>query len=237
MIAGLECVANLIVRYSIFEAIYLRYPATAATDQVKHSLLKLYAAVLMFLGKAHHYYDQNSAKRIASSLIRFTDLTIDELMHDVRNIQTEVERDARLVDAENQHKIYHDVNTVVVTAAGIHQAVSTPITGLAILNPGDTKGTQQLLQILSDMDKPIHRMADQVADLHDGMQKEQRLIILRWLSSVPYAQHHQNIRTDRLHNSGLWMLEKPEYKVWQTTSSSSILWLHGIPGSGKSKLT
>lgn len=237
MIAGLECVANLIVRYSIFEAIYLRYSATAATNQVKHSLLKLYAAVLMFLGKAHHYYDQNSAKRIANSLIRFTDVSIDELMHDVRDRQNEVERDARLVDAENQHKISHDLNTVAVTAADIHQAVSTLSTGLMILNPVDTKEVQQLLQILSDIDKPIHRMADQVADLHDGLKREQRFAILQWLSNVPYAQHHQNVRKDMLHNSGLWMLDKPEYKVWQTTSSSSILWLHGIPGSGKSKLT
>ncbi|KAI0190179.1 hypothetical protein EV127DRAFT_389290 [Xylaria flabelliformis] len=41
----------------------------------------------------------------------------------------------------------------------------------------------------------------------------------------------------RLAGSGEWFLKKPEFKEWRRSSSPSVLWLHGIPGSGKTKLT
>ena len=39
-----------------------------------------------------------------------------------------------------------------------------------------------------------------------------------------------------LPNTGGWLLSDPTFKKWKKDSVSSILWLHGIPGSGKSKL-
>lgn len=36
--------------------------------------------------------------------------------------------------------------------------------------------------------------------------------------------------------SGSWLKRKREFVDWKLSSSSSILWVHGIPGSGKSKL-
>jgi hypothetical protein len=37
-------------------------------------------------------------------------------------------------------------------------------------------------------------------------------------------------------NTGTWLLNRDEFLTWKSTSDSSILWLHGIPGCGKSKL-
>jgi len=39
-----------------------------------------------------------------------------------------------------------------------------------------------------------------------------------------------------LTGTGQWLLSDPIFKKWKDDSASSILWLHGIPGSGKSKL-
>lgn len=39
-----------------------------------------------------------------------------------------------------------------------------------------------------------------------------------------------------LQGTGQWLLSDPIFKRWKKESVSSILWLHGIPGSGKSKL-
>jgi hypothetical protein len=41
---------------------------------------------------------------------------------------------------------------------------------------------------------------------------------------------------DLLSNSGAWLLHSPEFDIWRKSSASSILWLHGIPGSGKTRL-
>jgi len=39
-----------------------------------------------------------------------------------------------------------------------------------------------------------------------------------------------------LKGTGQWLLFDPIFKKWKDDSASSVLWLHGIPGSGKSKL-
>jgi hypothetical protein len=61
--------------------------------------------------------------------------------------------------------------------------------------------------------------------------------ILRWMSLEPYIQHHEQAKMDVLLGTGQWLLSDPVFEKWKKESVSSILWLHGIPGSGKSKLT
>jgi hypothetical protein len=215
--------------------LYTRRPSPA-TDHLKYSITKLYAAILVFLGKASHYYDQNTAKRLAKSFVKVTDLSLDEIMRDVRLKQSEVERDAQLVDAEYQQGIFRDVNSLNASFGRIDTEWSAARSSLKSLDMDLQKRTECLRKILSDLDKPLYRIGDQLTDLHDGLQRSERLEVIQWLSTVPYPQHHQNVRKDRLCKSGLWMLRKEEFLDWKKTSTSAILWLHGIPGSGKSKL-
>jgi len=91
MIEGMEVITNLIARYAIFEDLYLRQAMTA-TARLKASLVALYAAILVFLGKGYRYYNQHTATRIAKSVVKFTDNTMDELMSDIRNKQGDVEK-------------------------------------------------------------------------------------------------------------------------------------------------
>ena len=60
--------------------------------------------------------------------------------------------------------------------------------------------------------------------------------ILLWMSPEPYIQHHEQTKQDVLSGTGQWLLSDPVFEMWKKESASSILWLHGIPGSGKSKL-
>ena len=64
----------------------------------------------------------------------------------------------------------------------------------------------------------------------------ERVEILRWLSAQPYLEHHQQIKKQALPGSGQWLLQDPLYIQWYKQSMSSLLWLHGRPGSGKSTL-
>jgi hypothetical protein len=48
--------------------------------------------------------------------------------------------------------------------------------------------------------------------------------------------HHKQVKKDLLEGTGKWLLDDPIFKRWKDDSASSILWLHGIAGSGKSKL-
>ena len=63
-----------------------------------------------------------------------------------------------------------------------------------------------------------------------------RLKILRWLSSVPYREHHQKEIAEVLDNTGSWFLESQTFTTWKSSHETAMMWLHGAPGTGKSKL-
>lgn len=60
--------------------------------------------------------------------------------------------------------------------------------------------------------------------------------ILDWLAASPYYNHHQYVSQARLPSCGDWLLNHPVYLDWQISSSSAVLLLHGITGSGKTTL-
>jgi len=112
----------------------------------------------------------------------------------------------------------------------------------------------KLVELLASIDEPLRRMDDGLKNIHDNLQGKQlyklakqrlndslfeaakRVEILRWLSPEPYIQHHKQTKQGILTGTGQWLLSDPIFKKWKDDSASSILWLHGIPGSGKSKL-
>lgn len=66
---------------------------------------------------------------------------------------------------------------------------------------------------------------------------QERRDLIRWLTTIQYENHHKTMGKGVLEDSGEWLFRKKEFLEWRAESWSSILWLRGIPGSGKSKLT
>jgi predicted ATPase len=98
-------------------------------------------------------------------------------------------------------------------------------------------GQFQLYTFLEDLDKPINRMATQISDLHDALKEAEREKFSEWLSVVEYVKDHETKSKLPLPGSCQWLFKKDIFNSWEKSSASSILWLHGIPGSGKSMLT
>ena len=100
------------------------------------------------------------------------------------------------------------------------------------------KGTnhQQLEGVLGDLQRSIDRTDGYLASLQDHLAAKDRLDILEWLSVLSYKEYHNQAQKNILRGTSAWFLEDEQLLEWRK-SSSSILWLHGIPGSGKTKLT
>lgn len=95
----------------------------------------------------------------------------------------------------------------------------------------------EVLEItLKELDEPIKRMCSSIVDIQDRLKEEERLQIFDWLSSIEYNNHHRTKAKGLMSESGKWLLKKSEFQHWMSSSTSSVLWLHGIPGSGKSML-
>ena len=107
---------------------------------------------------------------------------------------------------------------------------------LGVLCADDTVRYDDLRRQLSNMQKPISRIEQQLRDIQDGLDEDERLDIIQWLSPLPYKKHHEQTRKDILSGTGSWLLQDEQLLDWEVSSTSSIMWLHGAPGSGKSKL-
>jgi hypothetical protein len=59
---------------------------------------------------------------------------------------------------------------------------------------------------------------------------------LAWISNVPYMDHHTYAHKLRLEGTGEWLLRKPKFCQWYTAEESSVLWLCGGIGVGKTIL-
>ncbi|KAI1860458.1 hypothetical protein JX265_009857 [Neoarthrinium moseri] len=90
---------------------------------------------------------------------------------------------------------------------------------------------------LDEFDGPFSRWDDKLNKITDGLDRSKRADILKWLSGEPYLKYHKAQRETFLEGTGQWLLSHPTFKRCKEESASSILWLHGILGSGKSKLT
>lgn len=57
-----------------------------------------------------------------------------------------------------------------------------------------------------------------------------------WLSPPDPWTNHKTAKDLRLSETGLWCLESTQYRDWKS-NNSSVLWLHGIVGCGKTVLS
>jgi hypothetical protein len=59
---------------------------------------------------------------------------------------------------------------------------------------------------------------------------------IAWLSLTPYREHHTRHSKNRLRGTTQWLINDSRYLDWKSSASSSLLWLSGILGSGKTNL-
>jgi len=179
---------------------------TEATAGLQESIRKLYAAILAYLAKIKSYFEGNRLKRVGRSLLDVLSKRFDELKTKVT--ETEVEKWIALVDSE------------------LHQKTIA----------AESEQFESLKQALLQLEKPIIQMSNPILAMHDNFTKEERRKIFRWISEIEYTGHHHDFSKDLLPDSGRWLFESRPFIEWGQTSISSILWLHGIPGSGKTRL-
>jgi hypothetical protein len=59
---------------------------------------------------------------------------------------------------------------------------------------------------------------------------------IAWLSLTPYREHHTRHSKNRLPGTTQWLTHDSRYINWKCSTSSSLLWLRGMLGSGKTNL-
>jgi N-terminal domain of NWD NACHT-NTPase len=214
IVDGVATLTYLIDYYYIFESLYLEKPGLASKD-LQQALVHVYAMILEYLCNAKAFFAQKTPKRVlGSALLRQGHFV--ELLARIEKHGSIVNKYAALVDAEVGRNLENRVATLANLVGDHHSKMKA---------------------LLSELEAPIRRVDTRLQDIHDNLSTEGRLKILLWLSSQPYLQHHEESKKDVLAGTGRWLLAEPVFAKWRNGSGSSILWLHGVPGSGKTKLT
>ena len=215
---GLELSSKIVARYALFESVFLpRNGETPSTVQSKLSaaLLQLYAACMKYLIRISRYYERPTAERLARSLISSSDSGNDEL-EAIRQREVEVDQVAKIAQTEISRQSNDAIHT---------------------LQNQNLLSFQSLESLVRSIEEPIVRLSGSLVKFEEAISAEERRKALLWLSRVNCRELHESIVSDVIPGTADWIFDKPEYKDWQGSSSSSILWLHGIPGCGKTKVT
>ena len=210
---GLETVAKVVAQYKIVEKLYLTR-TSEATSELESSIVDLYALVLKFLIRAQQYYAKNTVERIVKSVFDIRD-KIRGYLDAIARQQIQVQKYTDLVDTQQRTNLEE---------------------GLETLTLEEKDNFRRLRKAFEDIQRPIDRMEKHLETIHDTLESAHRQEILCWLSPIPYVQHHVQSKRDLLEGTGSWFLNNSRLIQWRSSSSSSIMWLRGVAGSGKSKL-
>lgn len=184
----------------------------------KRSLTTLYVSILHYLAKIIGYFDQNCFVRFVKSTV-FSKSDMEDNYATIERAKADVWSLMSLAEAEKGASI---------------------LTGVEMLKSRESLLSQEftkLQSLIEELAQPVNRISDEVEAIRDDLNTEKRSKVLMAISSIPSRSHHKAARKGRLQGSGKWLLKKPAFVDWRQQSVSSVIWLHGIPGSGKTKLT
>ncbi|KAJ5813170.1 hypothetical protein N7447_010193 [Penicillium robsamsonii] len=93
-----------------------------------------------------------------------------------------------------------------------------------------------MIEMLNAFNAPMKRVDENIQHLLQNMDEERRIEMLEWISPIPFGKNHNNVKEKRTPGTGEWLLQHEDFTNWEQTDSS-IFWLQGSPGTGKTFLT
>ncbi|UQC89843.1 pfs domain-containing protein [Colletotrichum lupini] len=107
-------------------------------------------------------------------------------------------------------------------------------------NSQDKKGAmeEKLRQQKQDEDIERGEASSSILQLlyTDYLAAQRRKEFLDWLPFIDFGEFHDNAFDRSVDGTGEWLTKNNNYKAWSDSSSSSMLWIRGKHGSGKSHL-
>ncbi|KAI4751095.1 Pfs, NACHT and ankyrin domain protein [Aureobasidium sp. EXF-3400] len=111
---------------------------------------------------------------------------------------------------------------------------------LGFVDNQDLTHTKRAIEVLQNMSEYINEMATNVKDTGEAVQElrldHYKSEIRDWLSAADPSINQANAQEKRHEGTGAWFTEGQAFSDWKK-QSNSFLWLHGIPGCGKTVLS
>ncbi|KAB8295087.1 hypothetical protein EYC80_007025 [Monilinia laxa] len=206
--AVLEAMEILVNLLARYEIVEYLYLRVAShtTALLKEAVVKLYTVILDYLLQAHAYFEPHLLKKITKSIFQSEEST-NTFVLSINQRELEVEKYMCLVSDETLGNIDRNMGGLTNSMHTFQASMQTLEREISEVKLTGNNIEYHLVRALKDLEAPIQRITSQISDIQDHLKEKER-----------------------------WLLKKKEFEEWMNTSTSSILWLHGIPGSGKSML-
>ncbi|KAL5388700.1 hypothetical protein DPSP01_002806 [Paraphaeosphaeria sporulosa] len=86
------------------------------------------------------------------------------------------------------------------------------------------------------LEQPVVQSVENLSQFRAMIERDEQQALGLWLSSTNHREEHRRVRNGVLSGTGEWFRHRDEYRQWDGSTSSGILWIHEIPGCGKTKL-
>ncbi len=198
LFVGVEKVSSMISRCKIYELLYIdNGSSNESSKNLESALVSAYAVVQRFLVNAYWLSDKKAASNALHALLNPTKIV--DFVKDCTVQETQIE-----------------------LAAEVCQRVYTKEANLE-----STKRVEDLRQHLLNFEKHLPGLVSQIAVMFTELEASRQSEILQWISPIPYHDSHVSALERRTEGTGQWLLRDSRFCTWQSSNSSTVLWLHG----------
>ena len=225
MLESMETVPKLLTHYMVIERVYDGETSDSA-QAVQESLLNFYIAILNYLVEAINYFDRHSLSRAFRNL----DNRVTSLLDSVYEAKHTVDDYAAHANAELERR---GLEWLQLTNDRIWNQMEQN-------KRTEQEARQHFDEIITETQTSLQSLGEQVsdfrADVHNRWNEERAQQILKWVSPITVEPYHAIVQSNRLDSTGVWLLQDPKLTQWMKSSQSSIIWLRGSVGHGKTTL-
>ncbi|KAK1991679.1 purine and uridine phosphorylase [Colletotrichum falcatum] len=99
--------------------------------------------------------------------------------------------------------------------------------------PNKIEAEKKIGEVLGSIREDVSRIDSTAKDMQESLHYQE---VMKWLSPPDQSSNYNTAFGQRHEGTGQWFLESEDYSKWKKSPKSS-LWLHGIPGCGKTVLS
>ncbi|KAF8267871.1 hypothetical protein EI94DRAFT_1254932 [Lactarius quietus] len=220
VIASQDTLIDIFERIENFFRRLETYTEVPTTEAMTAIIVKIMAEVLGIFAIVTKEMKQGRAKKYLKKLIGRRDL--EDALGRLDRLTQEEARMATVQVLKVAHRVEDGVNIVSEAVKGVDDKV---------------KEVGNKVSLVIDHGKEMKGLVQQTVNIIDENRRGQvRADNRAWLSP-PDPSTNQNIAYSAQHEgTATWFFQGSIFIEWKSKSSTSLLWIHGKPGSGKSIL-
>lgn len=241
MLEGTELVTTHISKYPVIDQLYAKIDSEVSKG-LRDSLLKFFVFILKFQIHTIKYFDPDHKGR--RTVLGMNPVTADKIKNELQTIQTAKERvdaDVVLVDAEvtklgidNLKEGQQGQQELLITIKEGLKALSRDLDG--DFSEAERQQQERHKDLVEMWKGPLDEMKKEAEDRKVEMEANYVSAVKTWLSIANPWENHERAKDQHRMSLGKWLFDDLEFKNWQTSGNSSLLWLHGFAGTGKTGL-